>query len=129
MPGGGSLASAQIEALSKRFSAWRNAKLMFKLTLEDISTIGSGMQRPECVLTTKSETFSARIVAAATTSLDRMDNARSLGRVAFRMISCPTASLSCPTTISSPPTSQIAAAFGGSNPMGKRAYFSMKLTA
>lgn len=27
---------------------------MFKLTCEDISTIGSGMQRPECVLATKS---------------------------------------------------------------------------
>jgi sugar lactone lactonase YvrE len=27
---------------------------MFKLTLEDISTIGRGMQRPECALTTKS---------------------------------------------------------------------------
>jgi hypothetical protein len=30
---------------------------MFKLTLADISTIGSGMQRPECVLTTKSGTL------------------------------------------------------------------------
>ena len=27
---------------------------MFKLTLDDISTIGKGMQRPECVLTTRS---------------------------------------------------------------------------
>ena len=27
---------------------------MFTLTLDDISTIGQGMQRPECVLATKS---------------------------------------------------------------------------
>lgn len=32
----------------------RETKLMFRLTHEDISTIGSGLQRPECVLTTKS---------------------------------------------------------------------------